>query len=77
MQFIPNLNNQLLTPSTVKDTTPIVRKQAATFHNQNPNEITQQFTPYSNISQTSRPDARIVSVPTPAVGFNPPPIQYR
>lgn len=77
MQFIPNLNNHLLSPSTVKDSTPIVRRQAATFHNQNPNEITQQYTTYNNISQTSRPETRIVSIPAPTVPFNPPPIQYR
>lgn len=77
MQFIPNLNNQLLTPSTVKDSTPVIRKQAATFYNQNPNEITQQYTTYNNISQSSRPETRIISVPAPTVPFNPPPIQYR
>lgn len=77
MQFIPNLNNQLLTPSTVKDTTPVIRKQAATFYNQGKNENSQQFTPYNNLSQTSRSEARIVTVPTPVMSFNPPPIQYR
>lgn len=77
MQFIPNLNSNLLTPSTVKDSTPIIRKQAATFYSQNPNEVTNQYISYNNLSQMSRPETRVVSIPTPTVPFNPPPIQYR